>query len=319
MSKLFFILTLLLTACSSPAKNHDKEYKHVNGNKSSNIQMASIESHLHEINETLSKLSKTLKEESTNNTQLIKDGLKNLKLLSGKIDFESHQQGFNANELIIPSTTISNALRAIELQLTNISNTLSANNHQAGWEDIIKAFAPIIGGYVLAIWGLMNLATSEARAKMAFINPLIEKSSAAISVAYGKHASNIPLDNSDITNIIEPIVRIKPFLNEMNIVEFIIESNMKTFSLMKMCMPPNIISEINTKDILNIFLNSGQNSSTNSTIRTTLTNQYESAKKDVINHNKKAKSFIVMVFNAIAIIGVPGSLIIYLIANIPNP
>lgn len=181
-------------------------------------------------------------------------------------------------------------LLEINNTLTNISNTLFKPYMEKTVADIIKSILPPLAAILIFFWGLLNLRITEARAKMSFISPLINKSSDAITAAYTKKENSIPLNNGDITQIIEPIVQIKEFLNEDGLVELIVESNYQTFKLAMMNMPSNIITEVRGRNILNSYLTSAAGQLNINNIQSILNDQYNAALSEVIEYKNKGVS-----------------------------
>ncbi|MBD8198201.1 hypothetical protein IFT35_14875 [Pantoea agglomerans] len=181
-------------------------------------------------------------------------------------------------------------LLEINNTLTNISNTLFKPYMEKTVADIIKSILPPLAAILIFFWGLLNLRITESRAKMSFISPLINKSSDAITAAYTKKENSIPLNNGDITQIIEPIVQIKEFLNEDGLVELIVESNYQTFKLAMMNMPSNIITEVRGRNILNSYLTSAAGQLNVNNIQSILNDQYNAALSEVIEYKNKGVS-----------------------------
>ncbi|OXH80170.1 hypothetical protein [Pantoea agglomerans] len=181
-------------------------------------------------------------------------------------------------------------LLEINNTLIHISNTLFKPYMEKTVADTIKSILPPLAAILVFFWGLLNLRITEARAKMSFISPLINKSSDAITAAYAKIGSSTPLENGDITKIIEPIVQIKEFLNEDGLVELIVESNYQTFKLAMMNMPSNIITEVRGRNILNFYLTSAAGQLNINNIQSILNDQYNTALSEVIEYKNKGVS-----------------------------
>jgi len=181
-------------------------------------------------------------------------------------------------------------LLEINNTLIHISNTLFKPYMEKTVADTIKSILPPLAAILVFFWGLLNLRITEARAKMSFISPLINKSSDAITAAYAKIGSSTPLENGDITKIIEPIVQIKEFLNEDGLVELIVESNYQTFKLAMMNMPSNIITEVRGRNILNSYLTSAAGQLNINNIQSILNDQYNTALSEVIEYKNKGVS-----------------------------
>jgi len=181
-------------------------------------------------------------------------------------------------------------LLEINNTLIHISNTLFKPYMEKTVADTIKSILPPLAAILVFFWGLLNLRITEARAKMSFISPLINKSSDAITAAYAKIGSSTPLENGDITKIIEPIVQIKEFLNEDGLVELIVESNYQTFKLAMMNMPSNIITEVRGRNILNSYLTSAAGQLNINHIQSILNDQYNAALSEVIEYKNKGVS-----------------------------
>lgn len=285
MYRIFIFFFIFISACSAPAQVNKKEVTELyTVDPLSARKLSSLESHLIKINFAIDEAFKEERKVGVD-AKTFKEGLGGIKLLSES--FEDFRIQKYHNDITIASQQLGEKLDGIKNQLVNISNTLYNNYNKDSWKEVVKSIAPIVAGIFIFIWSLMNLTISEARAKMSYISPLIDKSSSAIVMAYEKIGKGSPLENEDITKIIEPIIRIGPFFNEDNFVELIIQSNEKAFVLMKMCLPSNIITEIESRDLLNTYLNSGVGSSTIQSIRTTLVSQYDSALNDFIRSDKK--------------------------------
>lgn len=181
-------------------------------------------------------------------------------------------------------------LLEINNTLIHISNTLFKPYMEKTVADTIKSILPPLAAILVFFWGLLNLRITEARAKMSFISPLINKSSDAITAAYAKIGSSTPLENGDITKIIEPIVQIKEFLNEDGLVELIVESNYQTFKLAMMNMPSHIITEVRGRNILNFYLTSAAGQLNINNIQSILNDQYNTALSEVIEYKNKGVS-----------------------------
>lgn len=191
-----------------------------------------------------------------------------------------------------PNANVDDSLLGITNQLKDINATLINYNKKDSWESVVKPIIPIVAGFIVFMWGAMNLTSIEARAKMAFISPLIDASSRAIKKAHKKDI----VSSGDITDIIEPIVRIEPFLNQYDLIELFIYSNEKTFKIMKMSLPSNIITEIRERNILNKYLSTETSSITDANVRNTLMNQYDSALSNIMKEGKsKAPSPITFI------------------------
>jgi len=210
---------------------------------------------------------------------------------------------------------INNRLFEIKETLIKISNTLHTPYKEKEWTESVKSILTPFAAILVFLWGLLNLRTAEARAKMAYIAPLIQKSSQAIESAYTKLTSNMKLEVGDISGIIEPIVKIEGFLNEKGLVELIVESNRKTFELARMTMPSNVLTEINERGLLTKFLSYISSATLPANMTKTLNSQYNSALTEVIGYDKKGTNpKVLLMRTAIALVFI-SVLLIFLFAN----
>jgi len=287
MLRLFSIFFIFISACSSPANIQKKEVTIYQPPYSQSYNAEAMEGIKYYLKFIHGELSHTETEKSKKALNSLNIKVDNLQEILTKIQHGSSNPPHSFNDTLIPTQNLSEKLGEIRNQLTNISNTLYNHYNKNGLAEAIKSMGPIVAAFFVFIWGLLNLRSSEARARMVYITPLIDKSNRAIEDAYNGLASNIKPNNAEITKIIEPIIQIIPFLNEDSFVELVLQANEETFKLVEMCLPSSIKTEIQTSSLLNIFLQSNSPALANQQIVSTLHNQYNNALNDFLDYSRK--------------------------------
>ncbi|RRZ95830.1 hypothetical protein EGK14_04565 [Erwinia sp. 198] len=147
-------------------------------------------------------------------------------------------------------------LSEIKTQLQKINDNQKeavVQNQEKKGEETLEQFKKLLLAsipFFLFLWGLINYRTSEARAKVATLAPLLEKASDAIKTASEKFNSSGSINENDLQEFTIPMLNLERALRDTTPTDYIIEQNNDAFKSIRALMPAKVVIEIKNKDLL---------------------------------------------------------------------